>query len=318
MLIDAFLGFDELLLASFRIDYLSKYVDKTFIFESNITHSGLKKPLYFEDWYSKLDYNLQNKISVINIDLNQYNESWDREISSREFAMNFLRENFKFQKFILSDIDEIPSLDQVKNMLNTPGLFHFKTPTYYRKINWALRDSHSTWSRGVMGEVSGAIYPNGARFTKSLPMIPGDPGAHFSYLGFDSQKLEKKLLSFAHTELGDASKESLSIISLSDRFRIDHLGRFYSQGFGLLRVVQPDENNVVENAKKYFPHDFFDNVEISENLLLRLYKSAVLTTFYNNLGEFRLDSLPFYEILLTLIRGIAHGIRRLIIAYFRK
>ena len=38
-----------------------------------------------------------------------------------------------------------------------------------------------------MGEVSGAIYPNGARFTKSLPMIPGDPDAHFSYLGFDSQ-----------------------------------------------------------------------------------------------------------------------------------
>jgi hypothetical protein len=75
---------------------------------------------------------------------------------------------------------------------------------------------------------------------------------------------------------------------------------------------------VVENAKKYFPHDFFDNVEISENLLLRLYKSAVLTTFYKNLGEFRLDSLPFYEILLTLIRGIAQGIRRLIIAYFRK
>jgi hypothetical protein len=196
---------------------------------------------------------LQHKELVINIDLYQYIESWHREISSREFAMKFLRENFIVDKIILSDIDEIPPHNQVKNMFNTPGFFHFKTPTYYRKINWALRDSHSTWSRGVMGEVLRAIYPNGARFTKSLPMIPGDPGVQFSYLGFDLQKLEKKIISFAHTELGDASKESISIISISARFRIDHLERYYSQGFGLLRVSQLDENNLVENAKKYFP-----------------------------------------------------------------
>ena len=130
MLIDVFLGFDELQLASFRINYLSKFVNRTIIFESNKTHSGMIKPLYFKNWYLTLDSSYQKKISIMEINLDKFSESWDREIFSREFAMNFLRNNFQNEKFILSDIDEIPSISQVQEILTTPGLFHFKTPTY--------------------------------------------------------------------------------------------------------------------------------------------------------------------------------------------
>ncbi len=318
MLIDVFLGFDELQLASFRINYLSKFVNRTIIFESNKTHSGMIKPLYFKNWYLTLDSSYQEKISIMEINLDKFSESWDREIFSREFAMNFLRNNFQNEKFILSDIDEIPSISQVQEILTTPGLFHFKTPTYYRKINWALRDNHSNWSRGVAGEVSKAIYPNGARFTKSLPVISKNPGAHLSYLAFDAQKLEKKLLSFAHTEFTDASKDARLIIDMSDEYGLDHLGRFFSKGFGLLRVADSSENDVLVKARKYFSDEYFGKVEFKKSLPIRLYKSAVLTTFYNNSGKLRLHSLPKLLILLTILKGIAHGLRRLIFENFRK
>ena len=318
MLIDAFLAFDEFSLASFRIKYLSSLVDKTLIFEANKTYSGLDKPLYFEDWYLQLDNSLKNKISIVRIDLNHFSDAWGREIGSRELAMNHLRENYSKDKFILSDLDEIPSTSQVLEMLNISGLFHFKTPTFYRKLNWALRDNHSNWSRGVMGEVSKAIYPNGARFTKTLPVISENPGAHLSYLGFDAQKLEKKLISFAHTELADASIDARLIIEMSDKFGLDHLGRFYTRGYGLLRLANSHESDVLDKAQNFFSKEYFAEVEFKKSLPIRLYKSAVLTTFYNNSGKLRLNSLPKLHILLTILKGIAHGLRRLFFENFRK
>ena len=50
MVIDAFPGFNEVELAEFRISYLKDVVDKVIIVESELTHSGLSKPLYFANW----------------------------------------------------------------------------------------------------------------------------------------------------------------------------------------------------------------------------------------------------------------------------
>ena len=114
------------------------------------------------------------------------------------------------------------------------------------------------------------------------------------------------------------SKDARLIIDMSDEYGLDHLGRFFSKGFGLLRVADSSENDVLVKARKYFSDEYFGKVEFKKSLPIRLYKSAVLTTFYNNSGKLRLHSLPKLLILLTILKGIAHGLRRLIFENFRK
>lgn len=310
MLVDAFLGFDEIDLAEFRIEYLSDCVDKTYIFESRTTHSGIQKRLFFHEWYSDLDEKRKNKIEIIEIDLSHFNDAWEREIGSREFAMRFLRKTHARDFFILSDIDEIPSVKQVVNALNIPDLYHFRTPTFYRKINWALKDSHRHWSRGVIGEVDRAIYPNGARFTKSLPVIAEHPGAHLSYLGFDSIKLEKKLSSFAHTELLSASRDSKNIIQLSNEYGLDHLGRFMTKGFGLLEITKIEDNDVVDAASRWFPSEYTQVDSFKFGYFNRLLKSAKLTTYYAMNGEANIDNLPKYRVIITITKGLLIAMKR--------
>lgn len=317
MLIDAFLGFDEYELANFRINYLSNLVDLTLIFESRHTHSGLMKPLYFSEWHKNLEPDLKSRIKIIEIDLTNFNSPWEREIGSREFAMDYLRDNFTNDKFILSDIDEIPSREQILEMLTRNEILHFRTPTYYRKINWALKDNHASWSRGVFGEVAKAVYPNGARFTKSIPVISDNPGAHFSYLGFDAVKLQRKLTSFAHTELIEYSHNSEEIINLCDKYGLDHLGRFYTKGFGLLQIEGLHNNAVVSAAIKSFPQFFDSNTRFNFWIGKRLFYSALITTYYNFHGKKTLNTVPKYSIFFTFLKGILLGFRRIIFKTIR-
>jgi hypothetical protein len=153
MIVDAFLGFNEINLAEFRISYLSGHIDHTVIGESRTTHSGVAKKLFFKEWHEGIDPSLRTKITVVEIPLDNFSESWGREIGSREFLAEYVKFNFPGAKFILSDLDEIPSTSQIDSLNENSGIFHFTTPTYYRRVNWKLKDKHSTWSRGVCGEI---------------------------------------------------------------------------------------------------------------------------------------------------------------------
>ena len=313
MIIDAFSAFNEIELANFRIQYLEDYVDKIVIQESKLTYSGISKKLYFAEWFERLPSTLKNKIDLIEVDLGHLNAPWDREIYTREHLMNYIKVAYPDHKFILSDLDEIPSQSQIIELKKNTGLFHFKTPTYYLKLNWALQDNHRNWSRGVMGEVKSAIYENGARFIKHLPLIDGTPGAHFSYLNFDAHKLEFKLISFAHTELQNASKNSQWIMEISNRYKIDHLGRFDTKGFGLIKITDVMSNDVTSAAQSFFPNSI-DESNFTPNLLVRLFYSAKLTTYYkeNEILSRNVNEIAISKVFKTVFLGFLKSIKRLI------
>lgn len=310
MIIDSFPGFNELALANFRIKYLSDLIDFTIIAESDLTHSGRTKELIFKSWHSSLPSSLKNKIIIIKVDLSNLTDSWAREIKTRETIMEFLRANFPSAKFILSDLDEIPSRGQVETLLKSSGIFHFSTPTFYRKINWALQDSHANWSRGVMGDISKAKYTNGARFEKNLQSLNSNPGAHFSYLGADSNLLTLKLQSLAHIELQNATREAKTLIEICDKYKLDHLGRYYSSGFGLLKPISILENDVVKAISEYLPQVFQDNSTKNPSRFRRHYYSALITTFYELNFVKDISDIGILRLCLTFSKGLLYALRR--------
>ena len=256
MIIDAFPGFNEVDLAEFRINYLKDLVSRVIIVESELTHSGMNKPLYFSSWLEKQSRSLKDRVEILTVDLSNSATSWEREIQTREFLFHYIKQKYPNSKYILSDLDEIPSRSQVTNLLKLEGSFHFHTPTSYRRLNWQLLDSHAKWKLGVMGQTSQNNEPNAGRFAK-FALIPGNPGAHFSYLGSGSKEISQKYTAFAHTELNKKYWASEKLIIYCDKYRIDHLGRSRSPGFGLLSVDLNSNNDVIRAARSYFPQ-FFD------------------------------------------------------------
>ena len=311
MIVDCFLGFDEIDLAMFRINYLAPAVDLTVIVESTLTHSGKPKELYFSNWHKTLNESDQEKIKILKVNLENFSDSWDREIASREKLVEYLKEHFAQDKFIISDLDEIPSLGQLEELKNSDGIFHFLTPTFYRKLNWALTDAHKRWSRGVLGSVKYLNFENAGRFNKNLELLVGPPGAHLSYLGFNEEKLSKKLDSFAHVELQNVSVEAQLIMKISDKYKLDHLGRFRSQGFGLLQTINFHENLVVESASKIFPQ-LIDTDRSKPFLLIRLYMSAKLSAYYrkNLKVKTTLNETRFITTAFELLIGLLYGVKR--------
>ena len=278
IIIDAFPGYNELDLAGFRMHYLSDLVNITVIAEAQLTHSGLEKPLYFTKWLSEQKTEVKEKIKVIEVPLLSSSTSWEREIYTREFLFRFIKANFPDSKFILSDVDEIPSREQVEKLKKVDGIFHFHTPTFYRKINWQLRDEHVNWSRGVMGQVALNVFPNAGRFSKEIPKLTGAPGAHFSWLGIDEESLWIKSRAAAHTELNEDFWSSKALLNYCDLNRVDHLGRGRNRGCGIFKVIDLNSNKVTVAAFNFFPQ-WADTNPFIPNVGKRCWASMKVTAY---------------------------------------
>lgn len=281
MLIDCFPGFNELELAEFRIKYLSSYVDLVIIAESSLTHSGHDKKLHFSRWLESKP-ELKHRVLVLEVDLKAKSDSWEREIATREALISYATTLYPKAKFILSDLDELPSNEQVNSFLKLEGNFHFITPSTYRYANWHLMDEQSSWKLGVMGGSELARYPNGGRMTKFPTLDASDEGIHLSYLNHDSSKLELKLRSFAHQELNFPEMYSVATLDYADRHQIDHLGRFEKSGHGLLHQRSLKELSDVQLHALKFNSSWFNFVPLHFSDTERKFASLVLTTLTKN------------------------------------
>ena len=151
---DCFMFYDEEMILDFRLNYLSDYVDRFIVVESSYTHSGKKRDLIFDiKKYSKF----KDKISYIVLDEEPQDlfeidgkEKFDEKNS--KYILNALkRENFQRNHItkglkdaspedmiIVSDVDEIPNLEEnnLNNLKNKIILFNQKF--FYYKFNLKL------------------------------------------------------------------------------------------------------------------------------------------------------------------------------------
>jgi len=322
VMVDAFPGNDEIDLVEFRINYLSPIIEFTVIAESSLTHSGKSKPLYFTEWLSK-NRHLRERVSVLQVDLSKCKDSWEREISTREVLLDFILREFPHSHFVLSDLDEIPSIKQVEAARVKEVSHHFLSPTVYIHANWHLQDSHASWSRGVIGHTSCHPGENGGRF-KKFPVIGDDPGIHFSWRSTSAEAISLKKNSNAYHEAFDAHFLDDELMRFASRYGIDHLGRFNEKGFGLLEIKQVDELSEIQISLMQWNEHYFRFQIVIKSRLKRFLASLICTTIWqkpnfrekllptlenNNFGKIMLS--PFGMVILNqLLIGFFHFIKR--------
>jgi beta-1,4-mannosyl-glycoprotein beta-1,4-N-acetylglucosaminyltransferase len=147
--------FDEEMLLDLRLNTLNKFVDKFVIVESSYTHSGKDKKLIFDiNKYSKF----KDKIHYIVLKdppygIEETNRNDDEgEVSRKEILNALKRENLqrdtildglkdadKNDWVIISDLDEIPNLENLNFSNIKNKIIFFKQKVFYYKLNLELK-----------------------------------------------------------------------------------------------------------------------------------------------------------------------------------
>ena len=157
---DCFMYFDEDIVLDLRLNVLNKYVDYFVIVESTFNHRGEKRNLNFN--HKKFDKFKDKIIYLINdkepegIRQILEKDSEDkksgkyisnasiRENEQRNFLMNGLEKANKDDLILVSDVDEIPNLENLDFNKINQKIILFKQEMFYYKFN--LKLPNFTWT----------------------------------------------------------------------------------------------------------------------------------------------------------------------------
>ncbi len=156
---DCFMYFDEETVCDIRLNYLNKYVDYFVIVESTFTHKGEKRKLKFNHekfsrFKDKIIYLIydtepkdirpvkENDTRTIKLEKDIINAG-HRENGQRNFIEHGLRNADENDMIILSDVDEIPNLENTNFQEINNKIILFKQDMFYYKFNLTL--PNFTW-----------------------------------------------------------------------------------------------------------------------------------------------------------------------------
>jgi beta-1,4-mannosyl-glycoprotein beta-1,4-N-acetylglucosaminyltransferase len=200
MRFDCFTFFNEFEILDIRLNTLNDVVDKFVLVESNITHSGQTKPLYFDINKEKFKPYLDKIIHIVVDDMDRLKGDWTREKYQRNSIMNGLKDVAKDEDIILiSDIDEIPNPKLISKNIEDK-IYGFKQRMFYFYLNYEqLNWSQWIGTKMLKYKTLKKLTPDYIRvdLKKFIPIKNG--GWHFSYLG-NIEQIRYKIQSFAHQE----------------------------------------------------------------------------------------------------------------------
>ena len=226
---DCFMYFDEDVVLDVRLNLLSKYVDKFVIIESKYNHKGdERQPLFninkFDKFRDKIIYILKSdipegieKIQTSDNEDEIYRKSifnaWKRENLQRNQIMDGILDADNDDWIIVSDLDEIPNLEEINFNTIENKLIFFEQHMIYYKFN--LKLENFVWFGSKACKFKNLKSPQWLRDikTKKFPWWRVDTmfsekkyrdiyfvkngGWHFSYLK-NPKDIEKKLKSYLH------------------------------------------------------------------------------------------------------------------------
>ena len=205
-------------LLEIRLNVLNKFVDHFVIIESEETHSGNKKKITFEiDKYPKFKEKIiYKKINSFPIGLS----SWQKENYQRNYIVNCLNQANGDDIVMISDLDEIPNLENVNLNNYNEKIIVFNQRLFFYKMNFGANAAnwHGTracqkkflkspqWLRNLKTHKKYMFYRLdkfffSKNYERSFKII-NNGGWHFTWLG-DLEFIKNKLRSFAHTELNN-------------------------------------------------------------------------------------------------------------------
>ena len=226
---DCFMYFNEEVLLDLRLNMLDKYVDYFVIVESSFTHKGDKRSLQFnnkkfEKFKEKIIYLVYDKRPK---DVQEIFHEDHEDIKSRKYILNSISRENGQRNFILdglkdandedliliSDVDEIPNLEELEISKIDQKIIMFRQEMFYYKFNLKLPNFFWTGTRACkkkylrspqwLRNIKARKYPF-FRFdvlfseTKFIDLkIIKNGGWHFTYLK-NADEIEHKLRSYLH------------------------------------------------------------------------------------------------------------------------
>ena len=243
---DCFMYFDEETVLELRLNILNKYIDYFVIVESSFTHKGDKRKLKFNHQKFK---KFKDKLIYITYDEepteiaeNKVNEGDDDGLKSWKYITNAnYRENgqrnhiFKGldlakddDMILISDVDEIPNLENLELSKIREKIILFKQDMFYYKFNLKLPNLNWTGTKGCkkkflkspqwLRNIKDRKYPfyrldTFFSDTKYIDIkIISNGGWHFSNLKTASE-IEFKLKSYLHHREFDENPLSVEEIN---------------------------------------------------------------------------------------------------------
>ena len=153
---DCFMYFDEDMLLDLRLNVLNNYVKKFVITEATYTHNGSKKKLNFDinnfkKFKDKIDYIVIDKPPPTIINLKDEDTVEDRgeklilngmarDYYQRENLNKGLNKSQDDDLIMISDLDEIPNLEEIDLRNINNKLILFKQKMFYYKLNLLYDD----------------------------------------------------------------------------------------------------------------------------------------------------------------------------------
>ena len=282
--------FDEDMVLDVRLNYLNKYVDKFVIIEAEYNHKGeKKKPKFdiknFEKFKDKIIYLLVKQKIPGMYEINDF-DSDDKK--NGKHVMNALkRENFQRNCIadglsdasdedwiIISDLDEIPNLNNNDlKSIKSPIVF-FKQLMMYYKFNLVLKNypwigskackkknlKSPQWLRNIKDRAY-SWWRLDTLFSESKYIkikIIENGGWHFSYLK-SPEDIEKKLKSYLHHteyELNQVGVKDIKEMIINKKtiynLKVDSRTNKFDDGNRLEKIdLNLLPNYILENKNKF-------------------------------------------------------------------
>jgi hypothetical protein len=269
---DCFMFNNELDLLELRLGILDGIVDRFVLVEAGEAHTGLPKPLHFQEnearfaqWRGRIQH-------VVIPRLPPSDDPWAKENAQRNAIAKGLPAIADDDLVLISDIDEIPRRESVEAVLADPAirLAGFRMPLFYLRFNYLQlhgADPVYVWAMAARGDVFRRFGPQGLRDARTHlqkrswegKLGPGEvvlqhAGWHFSYLG-DDDHVRLKLKSFTHQEY-----------SVSRNLEEHGVEGILAQGLDLFG--RPGFEWVVAAVNDYFPAELTEDLERFRHLMV--------------------------------------------------
>tara|TARA_Y200000002_G_scaffold372765_1_gene370980 strand:- start:523 stop:1356 length:834 start_codon:yes stop_codon:yes gene_type:complete len=213
---DCFMFNNEIDLLNIRLNILNQYVDYFVIIESAETHSGIKKKLGFDiekfsEFRNKIIYGVIEKFP-------ENFSAWEKENYQRNYIAQFLNKADDDDFIIISDLDEIPNLENINLENLNEKIIVFQQRLFFYKLNFG--ELIPSWHGSRCIKKKNLKNPQWLRNLKTYKKykffrldkiyfstnyehnfrVIENGGWHFTWMG-DIKFIKNKLKSFAHTEL---------------------------------------------------------------------------------------------------------------------
>jgi len=223
---DCFIYNNEELVLDLRFNILDKYVDKFIIVESNFLHNGEKKRLTFninkyQKFKKKIHYFVCKNDPSLKLSFSKDTPETDinihKSVCRENFQRNFISQGLKTCKdndiIIISDVDEIPNLSNIRFNNISNKIVFFEQFFFYYKLN--LYNPGSLWYGSRLCRFKDLVSPQWLRNIKAKKYpcwrpdiffskrkynnisIIKNGGWHFSYV-MSPEDIYKKLNTYLH------------------------------------------------------------------------------------------------------------------------